>query len=269
MADNPQQIVRGLRTTLKQLELDLNSTPDASWSLDHSIREAHEVVRKLKQLRQARARQQDRATPPAPSAIEVLHHALGAALQKREYVVLALEELGSPASPAFISALIKRLWNADVAATQFASIRKGDERAWLRGRRTRPLIVPALNAFDLSPRPRTCALSLWPAERRVMGTLSDRADALRILLAAARRADQQGSEAWRTTTVTLAADFRLSKREMPEIAEAAQAALAAIEAEDAQARKDAAERLRRLPSEQWQLFGRPVTFGLVEGGKHA
>jgi hypothetical protein len=190
-------------------------------------------------------------------------------LQKREYVVLALEELGWPASPAFISALIKRLWNADVAATQFASIRKGDERAWLRGRRTRPLIVPALNDFDLSPRPRTCALSHWPAERRVMSTLSDRADALRILLTAVRRAEQLDSEAWRTTASMLAADFRLSKREMSETAKAARTVLAAIEAEDARARKDAAERLRRLPSEQWQLFGRPVTFGVVEGGKHA
>jgi hypothetical protein len=162
------------------------------------------------------------------------------------------------------------MWGAEVRATQFASIRKGDERAWRRGRRARPLIVPALNAFDLSARPGTYAVSSWPAQQRVMGSLSDRADALRVFLAALARRDGEHGHAWRRVMTSIAADFRLGgpTKGVKQIVGDAQQALARIVDADARERRDAAERLKRL-SEHWQLFGRPLSFDVVEGGKHA
>ena len=173
---HPKHIIRNLRDTLDSIQLNLEgATPK---KLDQSIEAADEIVRKLKALRDTAAsfsaahREEETAHPAAPATVN---------LQKREYVVLALEELGLPASPAIISAIIKQRWGADVQATQFASIRKGDERAWSRGRRARPLIVPALSANNLAPRQRLCALSVWPAEQRVVGTLSERVDGLPAL----------------------------------------------------------------------------------------
>ena len=275
MPDTPKQIVRQLRDSLEWLESELGSVP-ASSILDQSLREADEVVRKLKKLREThrerdaaaegprREPQQDESTAAKPPA------AGAGGPQKREYVLLALEELGRPASPALISTLIKGIWNAEVQASQFASIRKGDERAWARGRRARPLIVPALNAFDLSARPRTYAVSTWPAARRVMGPLSDRADALRIFLSAAQRCDNKHAGAWRTVMNAIATDFRLGGpgKETKRMVEDAERALGAIGDDDARERQIAAERLGRL-SERWQLFGRPLSYDVVEGGKHA
>lgn len=268
MADNPQKMVQELRDSIERLETDIGAA-----GLDQSIRAAEEIARKLKKLRSdnedkdATLRAAARAPIAAASGGDGTKDAIGT-LQKREYVVLALEEIGRPASPAFISNMIKKFWNADVPATQFASIRKGDERAWMRGRRTRPLIVPALNAFDLSARPRTCAVSTWPAERRVMGSLSDRADALRILLHAANQ--KKNSDTWQYAVKAIASDFSLGgpDRDVKQSVESAKAALVAISEQDDRDRKTAAERLGRL-SERWQLFGRPLSYDVVEGGKDA
>jgi hypothetical protein len=265
MSENTQKIVRELQDSLDRLKAELGSSAAAdSAQLDQSIRDANEIVRKLVRLRDDRARPRIDLTvmPDGDGERE------RSGLQKREYVVLALEETGRPATPALISTLIKNLWNADVPATQFASIRKGDERAWMRGRRTRPLIVPALNAFDLSARPRTCALSTWPAERRIMGTLSDRVDALEILLAATGRLDvERDGPAWRKLIQSIAADFHLGRHgvDQNQVITAAKATLCGIAKQDERERAEAAARLGRL-SDRWQLFGKPLSYEVVEGG---
>jgi hypothetical protein len=270
MAENPKEIVRELQSTIERLANDLGSAgePDSS-QIDQSIRDANEVVRKLVRLRDSQSNARVKL-PTVAQADADDSASSSAGLQKREYVVLALEEIGRPASPAFISALIKNLWNAEVQATQFASIRKGDERAWSRGRRTRPLIVPALNAFDLSARPRTCAISTWPAERRLMGTLSDRVDALETFLLASRKIEAEDAPAWRKVIQSIAADFHLGGRDRDEkqAISATKTALRGIAKQDERERHEAAERLSRL-SERWQLFGRPLSYEVVEGGKNA
>jgi hypothetical protein len=271
MPDTPKQIVREMRDTLERLESELGSAP-ADSSLEQSIREAGEVVRKLKQLRDAHRGRAEAAEMKSAQRLPLVRKvdlAPSGGLQKREYVLLALEEIGCPASPALISAFITDVWHAEVRPTQFASIRKGDERAWMRGRRTRPLIVPALNAFDLSPRPRTYAVSTWPGWQRVMGVLSDRADALRIFLAAFDRLEGKNGSAWRRIMSSVAADFRLGgpAKDVATMVQEAHRALSAIADADDRERHNAAERLGRL-SERWQVFGRPLSFDVVEGGKH-
>ncbi len=264
MADHPTHIFRNLRETLDAMESNLEGASPKK--LDQSIEAADEIVQKLKALRATAASFPQREE-------ETAHHAIRDAstnLQKREYVVLTLEELGLPASPAIISTFIKQRWGADVQATQFASIRKGDERAWSRGRRARPLIVPALSANNLVPRQRLCALSVWPANLRVIGGLSERVDGLRLFLTAAARMKKMPSDAWYMLFNRLAADFHFTRAgtDVEDMKKSAEIALDGIAGHDAEERKAAAERLVRLP-ERIQLFGRPLGFDVVAGGKHA
>jgi hypothetical protein len=257
--------IRDLRDQLDALESNLEGASPRK--LDQSIEAADEIVRKLKALREtatsfsAAHREGETTHPVAPATGK---------LQKREYVVLALEELGLPVSPAIISTFIKQRWGADVQATQFASIRKGDERAWSRGRRARPLIVPALSANNLAPRQRLCALSVWSAELRVVGTLSERVDGLRLFLIAAERMKMKSGDAWHTVFNRIAADFHFTRAgvDAEGMKMAAKIALEGIADDDATERKAAAERLVRLP-ERIQLFGRPLGFDVLAGGKDA
>src|SRR3954451_2965587 len=64
------------------------------------------------------------------------------------------------------------LYGTEIAPSQFASIRKGDERAYMRGRRLRIILVPALSAIDLTARAHHCLVQLatraahhWPVRR--------------------------------------------------------------------------------------------------------
>jgi hypothetical protein len=171
-----------------------------------------------------------------------------------------------------VSAVVKYVFETDIQASQFASFRKADERAWHKGKVDRPLIVPALNAFDLSARPRTTALSTWPLEKRIMGSLSDRADALRTILAARVHWLRDGDDLWRSLMFMFARDFRFAppsggetEAEAEAICSKAEQALALIEDQDKEERMAAAERASRL-DERSQIFGRPVGFDVIQGG---
>jgi hypothetical protein len=269
MSEDPKNIVSGLRKAIDDLETNLDQSGSANPDqLELSIRAADAIVRKLKDLHEARTRVVVPSLKTGDAEPVVKAKPDGA--QKRELVILALDKLGKPATPRLISQVIKRLWEVDVQATQFASIRKGDERAWQRGRRARPFIVPALNAFDLSARPRTYAMSTWPAERRVMGTLSDRVDALHLFLRASEHVEGPEAKVWRDVAKVIAADFQLAdlSKGIELATKNAKSALTSIEAKDVKERREASDRLARL-SEQWQLFGRPLSYEVVEGGKHA
>lgn len=197
-----------------------------------------------------------------------------AQMQKRELIVDVLGRLGWPSPPATVSTVIKFLYATEVLPSQFASMRKGDERTWHKGRRDRAIILPALNSFDLCARPRTVALSTWPIERRIMGSLSDRADALRAILAARNWWVNEGGTGWRDLLFALARDFRFAPPnaegndvEAMLVVERARESLAEIKDKDLEERAAAAERALRLPEDQ-QLFGRPVGFHVFQGGRH-
>lgn len=103
-----------------------------------------------------------------------------------------------------------------------------------------------------------------------MGTLSDRVDALETVLTASRMLDAKDAQAWRKTIQSIAADFHLGgqDRDEKQAINAAKSALRGIAKQDERERREAAERLGRL-SERWQLFGKPLSYDVVEGGRHA
>jgi hypothetical protein len=183
-------------------------------------------------------------------------------LPKRDAIVVGLEKVGVPSSPARIAGIVREFFGLIVSTSQFASFRKADERSYHRGPRNRVYIVPALSAADLSGMAGTVTLSDWPLERRIIGGYSQRADALRVIANAYKtyRETRDGASA---------AIIRLVARELPSIGKhapdldamgkAAAADLTEIDAADAGERRAAAHRAGNFDTAT-QLFGRaPLT----------
>jgi len=296
MASDPRQLLNRIRSELKALEDDLaraGSGPEGAGLKMEIVEHGRSILQQLEAIRAAHGRRRagiveqviaeddddltafatsERVREAVPDERTAKSHPR---MQKRELVASALEKLGCPSPPATVSTVIRHLFDVDVAASQFASFRKGDERAWHKGKRDKPLIVPALNAFDLSARPRTVALSTWPLENRIMGSLSDRADAFRAILAADGFWRREGKDVWRELMVIFARDFRFAPpdskgtdKEAITISALAKQSLDQIQGQDMTDRRKAAERASRM-SEEWQMFGRPVGLDVIQGGKHA
>ena len=87
---------------------------------------------------------------------------------------------------------------------------------------------------------------------------------------AAERMKKNSGDAWQMVFNRLAADFHFTRAgaDAEGMKKAAKTALEGIANDDATERRAAAERLVRLP-ERIQLFGRPLGFDVLAGGKHA
>ena len=146
-------------------------------------------------------------------------------------------------------------------------MRKGDERSWKTGRgRNRTIIVPTLNAEDLTARARTYSLSSWPLDRRIMGSLSERANALRIILSFIEKFNEESDERWKELSLYLAADFTSISNDNDTLCDLKQFAgteLEKIDEPDREERQEAAYRRQSLNLD-WQLFGRLVALDTEE-----
>ncbi len=192
----------------------------------------------------------------------------------REQVLDILEELGAPASPRVISEIAVARYGRPLPASRFASLRRDEERAFRKDSLSRPAwVVPALTARGLTAIPRIVASSAWPAERRLIGARTLRANHLRILLALLsmhERAQLTGTAQATAHLESMILSFAQTvpgavepgkRPEHTRLAEAARAELAHIEKTDLEERQAAARRLERLP-EPHRLWGRPA---LIQG----
>jgi hypothetical protein len=150
------------------------------------------------------------------------------------------------------------LFRIEISPSQFASMRKSDERAYMRGRRRRVMLTPALSAVDLAPRPRTITLSDWPLERRVIGQVSERADGLRTIIRIVGLMKKEENPAWIDVLRPLTQDYRYSDGtsavDLDCVLNAARNDLGKIEFQDMEERREAAARAAKLP-ESRRLFG--------------
>jgi hypothetical protein len=240
--------------------------PIADEQLDRNIERVRALLRWLNEERETRAAQQPVHGRKADRADEkrvaqqpaALTEDSARSLPKRDAIVIGLEKVGVPSSPARISAIARDLFGLIVSASQFASFRKADERSYRRGPRNRVYIVPALAAADLSGMAGTVTLSDWPLEQRVIGGYSQRADALRAIANAYktyRKTSDAGS----------AAIMRIIARELPSIGKhapdldamgrTAAADLEKIDDADREERRAAALRAAQFDPAT-QLFGR-------------
>lgn len=257
---------RELLDTLQELVKD----PDANAvAIDHAQRQLSRAAAEHSQLltewRLARARVAETSSPYA---------GLVGQRPLREQVLDILEELGVPASPRVISELAVARYGRPLPASRFASLRRDEERAFRKDPLSRPAwVVPALTAQGLTSIPRIVASSAWPAERRLIGARTLRANHLRTLLALLamhERSQRTGIAPAMAHLESMILSFAQTvpgavepgkRLEHPRVAEAARAELAHIEKTDLEECQAAARRLERLP-ELHRLWGQPA---VIEG----
>jgi hypothetical protein len=202
---------------------------------------------------QGKAAQGRAAEPPArPRSL----------LPLREQVYEALSLLQVPATPKLIATVHEAFFGATFPTTRVTSLKRDEERSFRTAPFARPYyICAALSADYLAPSRGLLAVSTWPLELRVIGSLSPRVD---FLTAAIRVA-----EAIERIPEPPAAARRLLQRfaasvsgaispgggaDPAAVREAARAELTVHREADAKARRAAADRARGLQHAE-QLFG--------------
>ena len=195
----------------------------------------------------------------------------GSLLPLREQVYEALSLLQVPAAPKLIATVHEAFFGSTFPTTKVTSLKRDEERSFRTAPFARPYyICAALSADYLSPSRGLLAVSTWPMERRVIGSLSPRVD---FLTAAIRVAD--AIERIPTPPLTarrLLARFAASipgatgeARDQVNpgvVRRAADAELSVHSDADSRMRKEAADRARRQLADAEQLFGtklQPVT----------
>jgi hypothetical protein len=193
--------------------------------------------------------------PPEPA---------GSLLPLREQVYEALSLLHVPAAPKLIATVHEAFFGSTFPTTKVTSLKRDEERSFRTSPFARPYyICAALSADYLSPSRGLLAVSTWPMERRVIGSLSPRVD---FLTAAIRVADAID----RIPTPPLTAR-RLLQRFAASIPgasgegrdqvnpgvvrRAADAELSVHADADSRMRKEAADRARKQLADAEQLFG--------------
>lgn len=200
----------------------------------------------------------------AGSAPQARPEPTGSLLPLREQVYEALSLLAVPAAPKLIATVHEAFFGSTFPTTKVTSLKRDEERSFRTAPFARPYyICAALSADYLSPSRGLLAVSTWPMERRVIGSLSPRVD---FLMAAIRVAD--AIERIPTPPLTarrllqrFAASIPGASGEVRDqvnpgvVRQAADAELSVHSDADSRMRKEAADRGRRQLADAEQLFG--------------
>jgi len=184
-------------------------------------------------------------------------------LPLREQVYEALSVLQAPAAPRLIATVHEALFAATFSTTRMTSLRRDEERSFRTAPFARPYyICAALSADFLSPSRALLAVSTWPMERRVIGSLSPRVDFLTAAIRVAESIERIPAPVpaarrllWRFATGIPGAAQGGSSVDPLAVKEAAEAELAVHIDTDTRTRHEAAERARRQLTDVEQLFG--------------
>jgi hypothetical protein len=207
--------------------------------------------------------------PPEPA---------GSLLPLREQVYEALSLLHVPAAPKLIATVHEAFFGSTFPTTKVTSLKRDEERSFRTSPFARPYyICAALSADYLSPSRGLLAVSTWPMERRVIGSLSPRVD---FLTAAIRVAD--AIERIPTPPLTarrllqrFAASIPGASGESRDqvnpgvVRRAADAELSVHADADSRMRKEAADRARKQLADAEQLFGTRLQPAADETGADA
>lgn len=193
----------------------------------------------------------------------------GTLLPLREQVHEALSLLQVPAAPRLIATVHEAFYATSFPTARLTSLRRDEERSFKTAPFARPYYICAALAADfLSPSRGLLAISTWPMERRIIGSLSPRVDFLVAAINVAQAIEQipQPVPAARALLARFAANVRGSSSansagrpsgriDPQSVIRAAQAELAVHQDEDHAARAEAARRARERLDEAEQLFG--------------
>ena len=201
-----------------------------------------------------------------PPGTDALADAL---LPLREQVHEALSVLQVPAAPRLIAAVHEAFFATTFPTARLTSLRRDEERSFKTAPFARPYYICAALATDfLAPSRGLLAVSTWPMERRLIGSLSPRVDFLVSAINVAQAIEQmpEAVPAARALLARFAANVRGSSTGMlryspasridPRVViRAAQAELDVHQDEDRRTRAEAAKRAREQLDDAEQLFG--------------
>jgi hypothetical protein len=193
----------------------------------------------------------------------------GALLPLREQVHEALSVLQVPAAPRLIAAVHEAFFATTFPTARLTSLRRDEERSFRTAPFARPYYICAALATDyLAPSRGLLAVSTWPMERRLIGSLSPRVDFLVSAINVAQAIEQvpEPVPAARALLARFAANVRGSSTGMlryspagkidPHVViRAARAELEVHQDEDRRTRTEAAKRAREQLDDAEQLFG--------------
>jgi len=200
--------------------------------------------------------------PPAPPRETA--EPTGSLLPLREQVYEALSLLQVPAAPKLIATVHEAFFGATFPTSRVTSLKRDEERSFRAAPFARPYyICAALSADYLAPSRGLLAVSTWPLERRVIGSLSPRVD---FLTAAVRVADAieripTPPPAARRLLQRFAASIPGAAGEARDqvrpdvVRQAADAELSVHANADSRMRREAANRARNQLADAEQLFG--------------
>jgi hypothetical protein len=188
----------------------------------------------------------------------------GPLLPLREQVHEALSVLRVPAAPRLIATVHEAFFATTFPTSRLTSLRRDEERSFGTAPFARPYyICAALSADYLSPSRGLLAISTWPMERRIIGSLSPRVDFLVAAINVAQAIEHIPDPVpaakmllTRFATSTRGSSMSPSTRTDPQaVIRAAQAELEVIAEDDHRVRADAARRAREQLDDVEQLFG--------------
>ncbi len=206
-----------------------------------------------------------RAEGQAPAEIPVREQ--GSLLPLREQVHQALSLLTVPASPRLIATVHEAFFASTFPNARLTSLRRDEERSFRTAPFARPYyICAALTADLLAPARGLLAISTWPMERRVIGSLSPRVDFLSAAIQVAEAIERLPAPVpaarrllWRFAASIPGAAENAAQMKPRAVSRAARAELDVHEAADQGTRRAAAARARAQLDDAQQLFGSRLT----------
>jgi ribosomal protein L12E/L44/L45/RPP1/RPP2 len=201
--------------------------------------------------------------PPAPSGAATGATETVPLLPLREQVYEALSLLQVPAAPRLIATVHEAFFATTFPTARVTSLRRDEERSFRTAPFARPYyICAALTADFLSPSRGLLAVSTWPLEKRVIGSLSPRVDFLEAAIRVAEAIERIPAPVpaarrllWRFAASIPGAAADADHIQPDAVRQAAEAELRVHRDEDTRIRREAASRARRQLSDAEQLFG--------------
>jgi hypothetical protein len=184
-------------------------------------------------------------------------------LPLREQVHESLSLLAVPAAPRLIATVHEAFFASTFPTARLTSLKRDEERSFRTAPFTRPYyICAALTADLLAPARGLLAISTWPMERRVVGSLSPRVDFLTGAIRVAEAIERLPAPVpaarrllWRFAASIPGAAVNAGQMKPRAVQQAAQAELDVHQAADQATRSAAAQRAREQLADAEQLFG--------------
>jgi hypothetical protein len=248
-----------LRTAVR--EAVLGGDQDHARALRHELRQAeHDWENALADAEKNVAQNPEPMAGAFPAGASRAPETL---LPLREQVHQALSLLTVPAAPRLIATVHEAFFASMFPSGRLTSMRRDEERSFRTAPFARPYyICAALTADLLAPVRGLLAISTWPMERRVIGSLSPRVDFLTGAIRVAEAVERLPAPVpaarrllWRFAASVPAAAESATSMDSHRVKQAVLAELEVHQAADRATRRTAAARAREQLDDAQQLFG--------------